>query len=66
MKKASNFGVLFIGISMFGFAQQQTDSTKVEQLDEVVITDSRFKLKRENSGKVITKITQKELQHLQG
>jgi len=38
----------------------------VEQLDEVVITDSKFNLKRENSGKVITKITQEELQHLQG
>ena len=51
---------------MAGFAQQQIDSTKVEQLDEVVITDSKFKLKRENSGKVITKITQAELQHQQG
>lgn len=59
------FGVLY-GISCLGFAQMQTDSTKVEQLDEVVITDSKFNLKRENSGKVITKITQMELQHLQG
>ncbi|MDG5492102.1 TonB-dependent siderophore receptor [Psychroserpens sp. SPM9] len=60
------FGMLTIGISTFGFAQQQSDSLKVEQLDEVVITDSKFNLKRENSGKVITKITQTELQHLQG
>ncbi len=60
------FGLLAFGMSVTGFAQQQTDSTKVEQLDEVVITDSKFNLKRENSGKVITKITQKELQHLQG
>ena len=57
---------MLCSISMLGFAQQQTDSIKVEQLDEVVITDSKFNLKRENSGKVITKITQKELQHLQG
>lgn len=64
-KKATIFAVL-CATSLFGFAQQQTDSTKVQQLDEVVITDSRFNLKRENSGKVITKITQKELQHLQG
>lgn len=64
-KKTWFFGVL-CATSIFGFAQQQSDSTKVEQLDEVVITDSKFKLKRENSGKVITKITQKELQHLQG
>lgn len=57
---------VFCGMSWFSFPQQQTDSSLVEQLDEVVITDSKFKLKRENSGKVITKITQQELQHLQG
>jgi len=64
--KTKVFGVLAIGMSIFSFAQQQTDSTKVEQLDEVVITDSKFRLKKENSGKVITKIIQKELQQLQG
>ncbi|TBV25616.1 TonB-dependent receptor [Meridianimaribacter sp. CL38] len=64
-KKTLFFGV-FCATSIFGFAQQQTDSTQVEQLNEVVITDSKFNLKRENSGKVITKITQEELQHLQG
>ena len=64
-KKTVAFGV-FCAMSWLGFAQQQVDSTHVEQLDEVVITDSRFNLKRELSGKVITKITQKELQHLQG
>jgi len=79
-KKTQVFGILFLGMSMVGFAQKsaqqfkqafdsyrsEIDTTKVEQLDEVVVTDSRFKLKRENSGKVITKITQVELQHLQG
>jgi vitamin B12 transporter len=65
-KKVTFCGALCFGMSLFGFAQRQTDSTKVEQLDEVVVTDSRFKLKRENSGKVITQITQEELQHLQG
>jgi len=64
-KKKLAVGVLF-GISWLSFAQVQNDSTQVEQLDEVVITDSKFNLKRENSGKVITKITQIELQHLQG
>lgn len=64
--KTTGFAVLAFGMSVFGFAQQQNDSTKVEQLEEVVVTDSKFNLKRENSGKVITKITQKELQHLQG
>ncbi|MEO6346729.1 MAG: TonB-dependent receptor plug domain-containing protein [Aquaticitalea sp.] len=64
--KTKVFGVLAFGISVYGFAQQHADSTKVEQLEEVVVTDSKFNLKRENSGKVITKITQEELQHLQG
>ena len=64
--KTTFFGMLAIGMVAFGFAQEQTDSLKIEQLDEVVITDSKFKLNRENSGKIITKITQKELQNLQG
>ena len=57
---------LLCSITWLSFAQQQTDSIQVEELNEVVITDSRFNLNRENSGKVITKITQNELQHLQG
>ncbi|HKK11666.1 MAG TPA: TonB-dependent receptor plug domain-containing protein, partial [Flavobacteriaceae bacterium] len=64
-KKTLICGVLGT-ISLFGIAQQQADSIQLQHLDEVVITDSKFNLKRENSGKVITKITQKELQHLQG
>ncbi len=47
-------------------AQQQKDSTKVEQLDEIIISDSRFKLKRENSGKTIIKINAVELENNQG
>lgn len=62
-KKTVVFGVF---IPWICFAQQVVDSTQVQQLDEVVITDSKFNLKREHSGKVITKITQKELQQLQG
>ncbi len=47
-------------------AQQQKDSTKVEQLDEIIITDSRFQLKRENSGKTVIKIDAVELEKNQG
>ena len=54
-------------------AQQQNsdinrynDSTKVEQLQEIIITDSRFQLKRENSGKTVIKITTAELENNQG
>lgn len=64
--KTKIFGMLLLEISIFGFAQQKKDSINAEHLDEIVITDSKFKLKRENSGKVITKITQNELLQLQG
>ena len=49
-----------------GFAQKKQDSVNVEKLDEVFVTDSRFELKRENSGKVITKITSEDLNKMQG
>ena len=42
------------------------DSIKVEQLQEIVITDSRFELKRENSGKTVIKIDTIELKRSQG
>ena len=58
-------GILCMLLSV-GFAQTVQDSTKVEKLDEVYLTDSRFALKRENSGKVITKITSEDLEKLQG
>ncbi len=67
MKKQRNFLVaLTIFATTFGFAQQQTDSLQVEQLEEVVITDSRFELKRENSGKTVISISAKELENNQG
>lgn len=64
-KKTFVFGVL-CGMSLFTVAQQQAVSTEVETLEEVVITDSKFYLNRENSGKVITKITSEELENQQG
>jgi vitamin B12 transporter len=39
---------------------------KLQKLDEVVISDSRFELKRENSGKTVIKITAEELLQNQG
>lgn len=41
---------------------QTQDSTKVTKLKEVVISDSRFDLNRENSGKTIITISAEELQ----
>ena len=64
--KTNLLGILFLSISMICFGQQEMDSTNIQQLEEIVITDSKFKLKRENSGKVITKITQKQLEQQQG
>ena len=55
-----------MGVFTMGFSQSEQDSIKVEALDEVFLTDSRFALKRENSGKVITKITSEDLEKLQG
>ncbi|MBJ6367107.1 TonB-dependent receptor plug domain-containing protein [Snuella sedimenti] len=65
-KKTNVFGVLCFGMSLLGFAQQQANSTSVKQLDEVVITDSRFELKRENSGKTVIKISKQEIERNQG
>ncbi|NDV43979.1 TonB-dependent receptor plug domain-containing protein [Flagellimonas sediminis] len=42
------------------------DSLKVHQLNEVVVSDSKFELKRENSGKTVIKITVQELERNQG
>ncbi|WP_100614829.1 TonB-dependent receptor plug domain-containing protein [Confluentibacter citreus] len=65
-KKTNVFGVLCFGISLCGFAQQQVDSTNVQQLDEIVVSDSRFQLKRENSGKTVIKISKNEIENNQG
>ena len=45
-------------LSLLGsaYAQEKKETEKREKLDEIVI-DSRFKIKKENSGKVVHKIT---------
>ncbi len=48
------------------FAQESTVEEKVNELEEVVISDAKIKLKRTESGKVITKITSQELERSQG
>jgi len=45
---------------------QEKDSNTVNQLSEVVISDTKFEQNKEKSGKVITKITQEELQKKSG
>ena len=55
-----------LAISMFGFVQAQQNSEELEELEEVVITDTRFAIKRENSGKTVVKITRQEIENNQG
>ena len=66
MKNLNGFCILLLGVLGTNFNYAQQDSTKVEQLDEVVISDSRFALKRENSGKTVVKITRQEIERNQG
>ena len=47
-------------------AQEQQTEEKVERLDEVVLSDTKFELKKENSGKVIYKITKRNIQQNAG
>ena len=49
-----------------GLFYGQQKETAIDTLDEVVLIDSKFNLKRENSGKVVTKITAKELERSSG
>jgi len=46
------------------FAQSQNE--QVEKLEEIVVTATKFNLKKENSGKVITKITSEQLKNNTG
>lgn len=60
-----SFGALLL-VCAGTYAQEQEQETKEQQLEEVVVSDSRFELKRENSGKTVIKITAKELEQNQG
>lgn len=46
--------------------QETRDSIQLQELDEVVVSDTRFSLKRENSGKTVIKIPEEELERNQG
>src|SRR5690606_271010 len=46
--------------------EDRHDAMELQQLDEVVVSDSKFELKRENSGKTVIKITAGELERNQG
>ncbi|MGB5376663.1 TonB-dependent receptor plug domain-containing protein [Muriicola sp.] len=64
-KSCKTFALLCIGSSLF--AQQDfKDSTKIQELDEVVVSDTRFPIKRENSGKTVIRIGPEELSESRG
>lgn len=58
----------FLALSNFcvSLLAQNQDSLRVQILDEVVVSDSRFALKRENSGKTVIKISAEEIAQNQG
>lgn len=61
--KLSLLSILLAGNVLF--AQEQKDE-KVEQLEEVVLSDTKFELKKEHSGKIIYKITKKDIEQNAG
>jgi vitamin B12 transporter len=61
-KKIICSSVLAIFVSMFASAQEQ----ETKKLDEVTISDSKFDLSKEKSGKVIAKITAEDLKKKAG
>ncbi|RAV30228.1 TonB-dependent receptor plug domain-containing protein [Sinomicrobium soli] len=60
MKKKTISFAAMLALCTLGRAQE------LQQLDEVVVTDSRFELKREHSGKTVIRITAEELEKNQG
>ena len=58
----------YLLIALFLGTQTQIIAQNIpeESLEEVVVTDSRFELKRENSGKTVIKISPQEIENNQG
>ena len=64
--KIVRISALFVLMTNCVFAQQKDSIASKTELDEVVISDSKFALPKEKSGKVITKITAEDLKMKQG
>lgn len=65
-KKNVRISMLCVLMASSVFAQQKDTIVSKNQLDEVVISDSKFALAKEKSGKVITKITSEDLKMKEG
>lgn len=57
---------LLCAIGSVSAQEKKETEKKRETLEEVVVTDSRFKIKKENSGKVVHKITADQIEQNQG
>ena len=69
MKNSKNVCVAVVSLCLFGtqlFSQEKAQEKKMEQLEEIVISATKFELKKENTGKVIYKISQKDIQRNAG
>lgn len=64
--KIVRVSTLFVLMTSCVFAQQKDTPVSENHLDEVVISDSKFALPKEKSGKVITKITSEDLKMKEG
>lgn len=61
-QKIIRFGVVSLFICSCVFAQKVDQKETLQELKEVVITDSKFSLEKEKSGKIIVTITSEELE----
>ena len=64
--KIVRISALFVLMTNCVFAQQKDSIASKTELDEVVISDSKFALAKEKSGKIITKITLEDLKKREG
>ena len=64
--KNVRISALFVLVSACAFAQEKENVASKQELEEVVVSDSKFALPKEKSGKVITKITAEELKNKPG
>ena len=65
-KKIVRISALFVLVATCAFAQENENVASKQELEEVVVSDSKFALAKEKSGKVITKITAEELKNRPG
>ena len=64
--KKVRISALFVLVSACVFAQEKETVASQQELKEVVVSDSKFALAKEKSGKVIAKITTEDLRNKPG